>query len=292
MFPFFNDWFRSPWAAPLSNNNLTYLPKGWLDALTRPLRFPFNHRLSSEIRLVDWRLPLLYALAWTTAAIALIGAVLGRLGRMARADSGRSALVLAWLAGSFAAWLVMFGIYRYAVAIEMLAPLGIVLLLDRLGLSGRRMAVTAAAIGIALLATTRVAGWGHVPWSAHHFGVEPPALAEPARTMIVLPATEPTGFVVPFFPRDVRFVRVSRWPPVWTDPPTGMERLAFDTVARHDGPLYALFRSSEHYSAIEALGRRGLALRRGACERLVVRAEMHKPDGLMLCALDRVGQAR
>ncbi len=291
MFPFFNNWFRSPWAAPLSNNNLTYLPKDFFDALTRPLRFPFNHRIASEIRLVDWRIPLLYALGWVAIAAAVLAAARTRLGAMARADAGRSAMLLAWLAGSFAAWLVMFGIYRYAVAIEMLAPVGIVLLLDRMGLGGRRLAGTAAIAMLGLIATTRVAGWGHVPWSAHHFGVEPPALADPARTLVVLPATEPTGFVVPFFPREVRFVRVSRWPPVWTDPPTGMERLAFDIVARHDGPIYALFRSSDHYAAMEALGRRSLALRRGACERLVVHAEMHKRDGLLFCALDRIAKA-
>lgn len=275
MFPFFNDWFRSPFAVPEPHKNLVYLPKTWWDAATLAFRFPFNARLVGEVRFLDLRVPILCALG--------IAALVWR--RPAEPMRPAAVMVLAMLAGTYAAWVAMFAIYRYLVALEMLAPLGIVLLLALLGLAGRKLFLGSAAVLVLCLATMRVAGWGHVPWSAHHFGVVPPALAEPQRTMVVLPGTEPTAFVVPAFPRDVRFVRVSRWILDSPDPPTGLEKLAYDAVAAHGGPFFAVFRESERTIADRALERRGLAIER--CERLVVRAEAHKRDGLAWCAVER-----
>jgi hypothetical protein len=282
MFPFFNDWFRSPFAAPEAHKNLVYLPRSWWDAATLAFRFPFDARLVGEVRFVDLRVPLLYALAIVTAVAAL--AKRRPVERLPPAAN----LVLAMLAGSYAAWVAMFAIYRYLIALEMLAPLGIMLLLGLLGLGARAMGGAAAALLLACLVTLRVAGWGHVPWSAERFGVEPPALAEPARTMVVLPGTEPTAFVVPAFPRPVRFVRVSRWILDSPAPPTGLERLAYDAVARHEGPIFALFRASERAIAVQALKLRQLAIAPEGCRPLVVRAEANKRDGLEFCAVARL----
>ncbi|MCC7048753.1 MAG: hypothetical protein IT562_18705 [Alphaproteobacteria bacterium] len=283
MFPFFNDWFRSPFAAPEPHKNLVYLPRTWWDAATLAFRFPFNARLVGEVRFVDLRIPLLHA-------VAIAAVILAPLAKRRLAGPPRPAavLVLAMLAGSYGAWVAMFAIYRYLIALEMLAPLGIVLLLGLMGLDARRTAATAAALLALCLVTLRVAGWGHVPWSDARFGVEAPALAEPGRTMVVLPGTEPTAFVVPAFPRAVRFVRVSRWILDSPAPPTGLERLAYDAVARHEGPIFALFRASEHGIAEQALKLRGLAIAPGACGPLVVRAEASKRDGLAFCRVARV----
>jgi len=287
IFPFFNDWFGSPWAAADPHLSLRYLPRTWLDVATLAFRYPLDAKLVGEIRFVELRIPLLYALGWATLLAAAWRAARGSLAGMARADSGRSAMLLAWLAGSYVAWASMFAIYRYLIGLEMLAPLGLVLLLDRLGLGGRRLAGVAAALFLGVLATMRFGGWGHVPWSAHHFDVEPPALADPSRTIVVLPGIEPTAFVVPFFPPEMRFIRISRWILESPAPPTGLERLAYDAVAQHRGPIFALFRASEREVAAKALGLRGLRLAPDGCRRLVVRAEMHRPDGLAFCTVER-----
>lgn len=288
LFPFFNHVFASPWGHANSHFNLHYQPKSLIDAVALPFRYPTNAKLVGEIRFVDLRVPLLYALGWVTGAAMLWRLARGSLGTTARPDHGRSAMVLAWLAGAYVPWVAMFAIYRYLIGLELLAPLGLVLLLDRLGLSGRRLAWTACGLFVVVLVTLRFTGWGHVPWSAHHFGVEPPALTAPSRTIVLLPATEPTAFVVPFFPREVRFVRVSRWDLDSPQPPNGMERLARDTVARHDGIFHALFRMSERAIAVKALQQRGLRLESDRCERLVVRAEMHRSDGLLFCPVERL----
>lgn len=280
LFPFFNDWFRSPFAAPDAHKNLVYLPKTWQDALTLPWRFPTDPRLVGEVRFVDLRLPLLYSLAIVAIPVAAIRGARGRLPAAAW-------VVFGLLAASYAAWVAMFAIYRYAIALEMLAPLGIVLLLALIGLEGRRLCATVAVLAVLVLATMRIAGWGHVPWRNDYFGVEAPALADPARSMVLLPGTEPTAFVVPSFPRAVRFVRVSRWILDSPDPPTGLEQRAYDAVARHNGAFYALFRDSERGIAEQALKLRRIDLVAESCQNLTVHAEAQKKDPLVFCAAVR-----
>jgi len=282
LFPFFNDVFKSPFAAIDPHKNLVYLPKTWWDAFTLPWRFPFNPRLVGEVRFLDLRVPILYSLAFAAAAAWAFR-------RPALRPEAR--MTLALLGASFVAWLGMFAIYRYLIALELLAPLGILLLVLSLvatrRLSARSLAPAVLILALVLLPTLRVAGWGHVPWHDTYFGVEPPPMQKPERTMILLPGTEPTAFLVPYFPRAVRFVRVSRWILDSPEPPTGLERLAYDAVARHDGPFYAIFRQSERAIAEKALALRRLAIAREGCSELVVRAERTKRDKLEICAVER-----
>ncbi len=280
LFPFFNDVFKSPWAAIDPHKNLVYLPKTWIDALTLPWRYPFNARLVGETRFTDLRIPTLYSLAWIAIAAALWNRGLPGLTRGGK-------VVLVMMAGSFAGWLWMFAIYRYLITVELLAPLGVVLLLCLLV---RRLPLLLGGGGVLLLLillTLRVGSWGHVPWNAERFGVVPPTLAEPGRAMVLLPGTEPTSFVIPDFPKEVRFVRVSRWILTSTDPPTGLEKLAYDTVARHDGPFFAIFRQSERSIADQALALRNLAIPTPTCPDLTIKAEAHKRDKLVFCPVER-----
>lgn len=280
LFPFFNDVFKSPWAAIDPHKNLVYLPKTWIDALTLPWRYPFNPRLVGEIRFTDLRIPILYSLGW----IALAAAIWNR-GLPGLTRGGKVVLVM--LAGSFAGWLGMFAIYRYLITVELLAPLGILLLLLLLVRRPSRLLGTGFLLLLLALATLRVGSWGHVPWNPDRFGVEAPALAEPSRTMVLLPGTEPTSFAIPYFPKEVRFVRVSRWILDSPDPPTGLEQLAYSTVATHRGPFFALFRESERVIADRALALRGLKIAIPTCPALVVRAEAHKTDKLVFCPVER-----
>ena len=280
LFPFFNDVFKSPWAAIDPHKNLVYLPKTWIDALTLPWRYPFNPKLVGETRFTDLRIPILYSLAW----IAMLAAIWNR-GLPGLTRGGKVVLVM--IAGSVAGWLWMFAIYRYLITVELLAPLGIVLLLLLLLRTPLRLLVAGGSLLLLTLVLLRVGSWGHVPWNPERFGVVPPALAEPARTMVLLPGTEPTSFVIPDFPKEVRFVRVSRWILDSPDPPTGLEKLAYDTVAAHKGPLFAIFRHSERSIADRALALRGLAIATPSCPDLAVAAEAGKRDKLAFCRVER-----
>lgn len=280
LFPFFNDVFKSPWAAIDPHKNLVYLPRTWLDALTLPWRYPFNARLVGEIRFTDLRIPILYSLAWVAALAAIWNRGLPGL-------TAGGKVVLTMLAGSFAGWLWMFAIYRYLITVELLAPLGILLLILLLVRSpGRRLAAVVLVL-VPTLALLRVGSWGHVPWNDARFGVEAPAIADPANTMILLPGTEPTAFVVPAFPKEVRFVRVSRWILDSPDKPTGLEQLAYSTVATHRGAFFAIFRQTERAVADGALALRGLRIPTATCPDLTVKAEANKSDKLVFCPVER-----
>jgi len=280
LFPFFNDVFKSPWAAIDPHKNLVYLPKTWVDALTLPWRYPLNPRLVGEIRFTDLRIPILYSLAWIAFAAALWHRSLPGLTRGGK-------VVLTMLAGSFAGWLWMFAIYRYLITVELLAPLGAVLLLCLLLRRLPGLLMVGAGLLLLILLTLRVGSWGHVPWQPDRFGVVAPPITDPANTMVLLPGTEPTAFVIPYFPKEVRFVRVSRWILDSPDKPTGLEQLAYATVATHRGPFFAIFRQSERAIAEGALALRGLSIAAPTCPDLTIKAEAHKRDKLVFCPVER-----
>ncbi|MBL8703754.1 MAG: hypothetical protein JNM30_02870, partial [Rhodospirillales bacterium] len=91
----------------------------------------------------------------------------------------------------------------------------------------------------------------------------------------------------PDFPKEVRFVRVSRWILDSPDKPTGLEQLAYSTVATHRGPFFAIFRQAERGIADRALALRGLTIPTPNCPALTVKAETHKADQLVFCPVER-----
>ncbi|MDF3073632.1 MAG: hypothetical protein K0S54_1299, partial [Alphaproteobacteria bacterium] len=69
----------------------------------------------------------------------------------------------------------------------------------------------------------------------------PPKLARPDKTIVLLPGDRPTAFMIPEFPRAVRFVHVSDWPYLYQTPDKGYEPIVRKMLIEHDGPLLALF---------------------------------------------------
>ncbi len=109
--------------------------------------------------------------------------------------------VLAFTAGAYIAWLDLFAIERYAVAIEILAGLLAVILLAEVPppRAGRAVAV-AALVGLAAL--TAPPEWWHRPWTDPYRPVIPAVLAEPAAFVVVW---HPNGYWPPLLSLRSRF---------------------------------------------------------------------------------------
>jgi hypothetical protein len=183
----------------------------------------------------DWRLPLLY-LAALVACIAWIG----RRRRESRpetpgpSDAWRFVVVF-WL-GSYFVWLGVHGIYRYLMPLELLS--GALLLICLRWIVARRWLNAAiVVVTVVVIASTRYPHWERVPYGDAYVQVGVPPVA--AHAAVLLVDDEPMSHVLPFFPRDARFlgVRNNLIDPAMTN------RMATEiarAVRDHDGPLYAL----------------------------------------------------
>jgi hypothetical protein len=295
LFPYFNTVFHSAMASASDYRDVRFLPQGWIEWLFFPAVFTVDPARTTEGWFRDLRIPLLYGLA----LILLVRVVVTR-GRARNAGSGMGVLavadvsaqryVLIFCVVSYVAWLKLFAIYRYLITIELLAPLAIWLLITHLVADLRKAMATAIACALLMVVTLSPLHWGRVAWGDDYFGVTPPVLPDPDHTMILMTGHEPTAYVIPFFPRQIRFLRIQSY---FTGPspnPNGTDRLMQGLVAAHRGPLYILYRGTEQDMADDALHAYGLTRQPGSCQTLHPHIESQIDDRLYFCPAVRTGR--
>ncbi|MDK9723039.1 MAG: hypothetical protein OEL53_17865 [Rhodospirillales bacterium] len=209
LFPYFNNIFQAAWAPANEFRDTTFLPRDALDCLLRPFQILLNPLLGGEAVFRAPALPIAYALL-PLAGLSLLWRRKARTMPAPQAltdrDGGLYLILVALLA--YAAWLKLFAIYRYAIGIEMISPLLIVLLLDRFG-GGHAWKLIALAGALALsILYAKPADWGRTQWTSRYVEAAPPALEAPERTAIFFASGEPTSYLIPFFPKDVRWLRL------------------------------------------------------------------------------------
>jgi hypothetical protein len=182
-------------------------------------------------------------------------------------------------------WLKIFGIYRYLLPLEMLAPLGIWLLIDTLPWRQSTKNYAAMCCAVLLLVTLRPGNWGRVSWGDEYFGVKPPPLADPAHTMVLMTGVDPMAYIIPFFPEPARFVRIQSYFTGPSDAPNGFDRHMQRLIAEHRGPLYVLYRSYEEEQSRDALQAYGLAIDANDCQTLTPHIEECLDHPLIFCAV-------
>ncbi|KAF1687512.1 hypothetical protein B1992_02260 [Pseudoxanthomonas broegbernensis] len=241
LFPQYNAWFQAPLAASDVTGDIRWRPRGWGQALLWPLLFTADPYLAGEVALpqVAWAVLYLAALA---AAAAWLRRRLSGVATTAPVASAVPAAVprmvgVFFLAG-FVLWLGMFGIHRYLVVLELLAPVVLWMLLRGLlpSRSGERLAWLAVA-GCALVAVAGWNGWGHARWTRQAFAVERPALPAPGTVLLV--GDEPHSWRVPFLWPESSYVGVaSNFP----ESPAYVQRVRTMVAAR--GPALALLKAT------------------------------------------------
>jgi hypothetical protein len=204
LFPYFNQWLHSPFAEARSFTDDRFKPDGVLDALLAPVELLRGTRAFSELSLRDPRLLL------GLLAIVFAPFTLGRATGAAPAD--RLARLISHALASFflaslAAWLALYGIYRYLLVLELLAVVALFATvptwLERLP---RFRWAIATALLLAMIAATRPASWGRTDFTSPMIrfaesGIEADAL-------VVVSGWEPVGAAAAFVPPTVPVVAV------------------------------------------------------------------------------------
>ncbi len=260
LFPYFNDFFESEWGVAGSYRDERFLPRTLFDVLLFPFSFALAPLRTAEIAFRDFRIPL-FAVLLLAAALHRLQASVRRLpGRAEQGMANSTLYFFAFCLLTFLVWLRLFAIGRYLVVAEMVAPLGILLLLMKSFGQSRGLFAAASAVALFLLCSTQPGNWGRVGWSSPFLEVAVPSLREPENTLVLLAGTDPQAYVIPFFPKEVRFLRIESYFIDAADTESRFARFMRQVVTTHQGPVFALYREYEKEAMSQALAAYGLQL--------------------------------
>ncbi len=289
IFPHFNQYFKSPWANASCHCDDNFIPKTLSMWLFFPFWFTVNPELVGELPFRDLRFPLLYLLL---AALS-IKWVYGRFNKSQAGPSptgkeyeGFSAttFIFVFMLVSFVLWMKIFSIYRYLIVCEMLAPLATALILKKLTQTRRHWMQATLASFLLLIVTLNPTDWGRRPWADDYFGVHPPVLSEPGNTLILLTGYEPMAYMIPFFPQQVRFLRIQRY---FDSLPNETDQLMHDIVDHHKGHLFTIYRSYEEHFALEALKEYRLKMDGSNCQTFLPEIDFQMEDPYIFCKVQK-----
>jgi len=226
VFPFLNGLFRSPFFSPTAVFEPRFVARYWWEPLSLPLEMAMGY--TSGLQEIRFREPRFLLVFLALAAWLLVRA---RRRRQPAPGLGRPARVLLtfWLA-SWVLWAYVLHYFRYAAALELLAPVVLFALL--LGTPWDRPAAIAAVVIVAVLAS-RPVSWGRQPWSNDWFGTPEPPADFPAESLVIV-AGERASYLAPFFPEATQFVGLTR------RGSPGLDGLIALRLGAHRGPAYLL----------------------------------------------------
>jgi hypothetical protein len=295
LFPYFNQFFQSPMATLADYRDARFIPVGLKDVLLFPFINVMDSLRAGEVPFRDLR--------FVVFLVVLFLAILIMLWRLLRHRKMFEETVKTGSAGerlrysrlflligaliAYGVWLKLFGIYRYLLPLEMLAPLGIFLIIKAIPWRPVAQNCAACLCAILLLATVQPGNWGRISWGESYFGVEPPLLADPDHTMVLMTGYDPTSYVIPFFPETVRFVKIHGYFTKPTDTPNGFDLRMRDLVSTHRGPLYVLYRVDDKDTSLAALNAYGLTIDWDNCQEMRPHIEENYKSPLNFCALTR-----
>lgn len=272
LFPYWNNWFRSPYALSRSYNNYqaSFVPHSFVSGLIAP----FALERFEGLYFREYGPALLYILflLWGTRFLWSRWRIPHKIVELPEAyDLRITTYLLAMIAISYAVWLRIFAYMRYFMPLEMLIPLGIWLLVGRLLRKQRTANIVAAGLVFLVSAPGSVfpVRWGRVDWGRHYFAVKMPAIH--ARSTVLIAGPQPIAYIIPYLPKATVVLN-----PDGLGPPTQayyqlvQQRLAASLPRR----LYLMYgvggtaRKTSLYrtAAEEAIAQYGLATRRGLCQ--------------------------
>lgn len=283
LFPYFNHWFHSTLLVDGSYRDTTYVSAhDWLEKLLLPWWFTLDSREVGEWVFRDPRILLAYVLI----PVSLLLMKAGKRSQQAVAPRpAMSFFLFCFAAISYLAWLSLFGIYRYLVPLEMLAPLLIALAI-LLWPATLRLRITIIVVTLLAGQTIVKADMQRTQWGDTYVQVQPPSSIDP-NSMILMTGTSPMAFVIPSFPASIPFLRIDGWV-VWKDDnSSGLARQLHNRVAHHAGPLFILYAPLERTNADAAALAYGLRRLPDSC----VKIASNIADPLQLCRVRRIDTA-
>lgn len=208
VFPLFNNIFQSPYYDPVSIRDTQFLPRDFWQLIARPFYWAkTNSYLASELPFRDWRGAIAYA--------ALVAGVLIFAASYIRqkhprdgvfAETRGLGLVFIFVVVSYFSWELGFGIYRYALPLEMLT--GVVTMGALIWLfEDRCLRIVVAIVLLAIAVTTTVyLDWGRGRYGDRYVDVRVPQL--PVNSVVLIATWDPISYFIPFAEPTAQFLGI------------------------------------------------------------------------------------
>ena len=263
LFPFFNDFMHSPLIGGGSFLDSHFVPHGWWAILTFPIRFAIHYGVADDVPFRELRIPILYVLI----PFASLLWVFRRRAQALLVRPEVTWILFAFCAASYAAWLRELAIYRYIVALEMLAPLVIVAAVGLLPLSMRARIALAGLLLVVSAALGRYAAGPYVPLGDPYVQLSPLSIPHPAQSMILMAGYEPMAYLIPSLPATIPVLRIQGWL-AGPEDGSGLSTAMRERVAAYRGDLYLLSAPLEREQAAATLAAHQLRIEPSGCQQL------------------------
>lgn len=255
LFPYFNDYFKSPLALASPYRDMRFLQHGFWNTLTYPIRFSIDYRIADDIPYGDIRIGIAYVVVIAAAAVWLFG----KRSKEPLFDPKGVRILFAFVAVTYYFWLKLFAIHRYILQLEMLAPILIAMGMGLIPLPKKVRLVMIGALFFFALLFTRTEHLEGAPLGDPYISVDLPKIADPAQSMVVMTGDAPLGFIAPSLPRQIPILRIDGWMMQPEDGST-LTREMRHRVAAHKGPLFLIADAYDMGRASAAIIDYGLAI--------------------------------
>lgn len=251
------------------------------------LLFPFRINLNpfqvGEVSFCDLRISILY--------LTLIALLIKRLVSWGRRTDNtphgerlsKSRFIIIFITVSFLLWMKLFAVYRYSIVCEFMAPLTILLVLGIIiGRERLHMRLTLGCF-LLILVMLEPGNWGRRPFASDYFGVHPPNIQSPSSTLVLTAGHDPMAYMIPFFPPEVRFLRIQSYLTGPSEHPNDLDRLMRAIVRDHPGPIFLIYRSYEEEETRIALEAYGLEINKQRCRTFTPHVEPQQEYPFYFC---------
>ncbi|MCX6027096.1 MAG: glycosyltransferase 87 family protein [Chloroflexi bacterium] len=249
-FPFLNGVFQSPYAQLANWRDQRWVLHSLEDVVLYPVRLALGAaNVTTEVYVRDPRylcltVGIFLAIAGAGArglAFSARSPSAGQIGTGAFKSQRGSLFLVTYVSMSYFLWLALFAYGRYAIPVELLSGVALLLIIDFF-VKGRIPKILAALVlCIALLLLGRAASWGRIEWGAPITEIDTTSFSQMARAdamYVVGAGAEPISYVVLGFPTSARFIRLD-------GNQLGFVSARFDgeicqALSQHKGPIYYL----------------------------------------------------
>lgn len=264
VFPYFNEYWRSPLALPASYRDLRFVPTHFWRGLFFPILFTLDWHVADDLGFQDIRVCVAYVLV-IAAAIVWLGR---RESRDPLLDKRVTGLLFAFSALAYFEWLRTFAIYRYIILFEMLAPLLIIGAVGLFPLPRKSRYLILGAIAACCLLSARSDFLERAPVEDPYVDAALPPIPRPDHTMVLMTGDAPMGFIATTLPSQIPVLRIDGW---MVEPRDGtlITREMMRRVRAHlaaGGDLYLIADAGDMVRAHDALADYRLAIRWPECQ--------------------------